>query len=62
MVVEVIHVDYVSFFEPKGYSPIPRHRYGVIALQFTLQWMEPETGNIDVAWPSAPVENSQDIP
>ena len=62
MVVEVIHVDYVPLFEPKGHPPVPRDRHGVMALQFTLQWMEPETGNIDVLWPSAPVENSQDIP
>ena len=49
MVVEVIHVDYVPLFEPKGHPPVPRDRQGVTALQFILQWMEPETGETNVS-------------
>ena len=62
MVVEVVNVDYVTVFEPKGHPPIPGHRDGTVALQFTFQWMEPQSREINVLGALAPIENAQNIP
>ena len=36
MIVEVIHVDYVTLFEPKGHALIPGHHKGIVALHFAF--------------------------
>ena len=62
MVVEVIDVGYVTVFEPKGHSPIPGYRGGIMALEFTFQWMEPQSREINVLGALAPIEHAQNIP
>ncbi len=60
MVVDVINVNGMTILETEGYSPIARHRNGIITSKPPCKCMQPESRYIHIARRPTLVQHGKD--
>ena len=59
MIVDVINVNGMTIFETEGYSPIARHRNGIVTLKPPCKSMQPESRYIHIAGSPTLIEHGK---
>lgn len=60
MIVDIINVNGMTIFETEGYSPIARHRNGIVTPKPPCKCMQPESRYIHIAGRPTLVEHAKD--
>lgn len=62
MVVQVVHINSMTVFEPKCHSPVARDGYRMMSSKATLEGMHPESGEVHTLRSSTPIKGSENAP
>lgn len=62
MSIHMIDITLCLILKPKGHAPVARHGNCKVALQWTLQSMEAEAGQVHAHRSMAALKRRQDVP
>ena len=60
MIVDVININSMTVLEAEGYSPVARHRNGIVTPKPSCKCMQPESQYIHIAGRPTLVEHGKD--